>query len=572
MLDFYPEKTYIFLMYLSSVKRLIVIHFAALVVWGVPTEARAEYKGADTSLITGSLKKELAKLVSQLKKLPKNTREAFFAEELGLPYMPTGASAVHSSQYYGTSTDRGAIYISTSGRERDWTSDFKAVPWSKWEACKLQCRSLGREAVLGSFSKEVTRLIHATMKAYMKAMPPVLKDAWLSEKTGLLYGRDGKNPYGEDVTIFSRSGVRATCRDVNSKYAYFTDSQGNEHNLYAVWVSLERQWRQRWRDLHLCAYLVGDDEALGLFSKDIEALKASRSAVGTPDPVDVSPSSTPTDTDSATASSISSSSTTSSVAGAKDAASDLWAQLSPEEREQYLAEYFNLYFWANEYTDPYNVKRRWVNPRGQYVGTDNQIHDYQNRFDIYKDYWHRKLPETQAYYALRDWLGRQNSESILAENRKVVEQLAANNARYVFVSLPTELRDALLADAAGLVYSKNDPKSSPFSSNVYTTNMGKIVRCRSFTDSLAYYVDSNEHSHAWTELSPYKDAHEYRWALLHCCMQLLGRQKFLALFPEEVSKLRSAFSAVTGRKVPLVPADDAKTSSPPDTAMGSRSL
>ena len=547
-------------MSLLSLNRYVVLPFAALVVWGVPTQARAEYKGPDSSLITGSLKKELAKLVSQLKKLPKNTREAFFSEELGLPYMPTGSSAVHSSQYYGTSTGRGAIYIGTSGRERDWTSDFKAVPWSKWEACKTQCRTLGREAVLGAFSKEVTRLIHATMKAYLRDMPSVLKDAWLSEKLGLLYGRDGKNPYGREVSFTGKSGIQVTCIDTNSRDAYYIDSQGNEHNLHEVWVSFERLWRQRWRDLYMCAYLVGDEEALGLFTKDIEALKAARAAAGAPAPVEVSPSSAPADTGSTAGT------------GAKDAAADLWTQLTPEDREQYLAEYFNLYFWANEYTDPYNSNRRWVNPRGQYIGTDNQVHDYQNRFDIYKDYWLRKLPETQAYYALRDWLGRQNPESILAENRKVVEQLAENNARYIFVTLPTELRDAMLADAAGLVYSKSNPKASPFSSNVYTTSMGKILRCRSFTDSQACFVDSNGLAHEWTELSPYKGTHEYRWALLHCCMQILGRQKFLALFPEEVGKLRSAFSAVTGRKVPLVPADDAKTPSSSDTAMGSRSL
>ena len=502
---------------------------------------------------------EITKGTNAIKALPPYGRECMIAETMGLMISPSHDSA------YGLNVKneagerfhpvyKDAQFINNNGKlcnfykVLDEIKNKKTIGKSNrqaWVEAKQAMASSTAETLFASFEKDVTKLALATAKYYLKSLSPKLRDAWFA-----LYGDMAYAPNGNDALYTEKSGKRFGTIDFKQMYtereaqkdALFTDSTGDQYKLNEVWEKLKKQpgVDKKLRLITWCSNLIGVNDILALYPKEVKAMKkyytqAKKQLKEAPQEAAEESKAQPP----------------APAAGDEIITQATWAGIPQDSKDKYLTEYFNLYFTPDKAADPYNHLYRRMDAPGRTMGSDNVMLDYNYNASI--ESWNRGgigTPGTAFGNRIRAWLKQQGEASILNDNKKNIELLAANNLIYLLGQMPQTLSDAFLADVAGLVYTGNGTKAYPYTRKSYITKMKKEAQYRGFDNPLPQFVDTKGNKRSWKELNFYMDTWEYRWAVCHICAQLMGREQTLALVPEQVEKLRQQYRKATSNEAP----------------------
>lgn len=244
-------------------------------------------------------KDEVRKGVAALRGLSVTGRQACIAERLGLLFSLADASAYAGSPKY-QDNDRvhfyevipAARFVGSNGKVYNFYGEMHAA-WEKksktkngydlWVASKRAIGMVGDEALFISFASEITKMVQQMAKYHLKAMPQQLREAWLAEYGRLLYLPDGGEAYGEPSKKERRGTFHLQHKivDLSPKDdAVFTDSQGRQLQFKQVLAEHFAQQRNAWawENMCWCAALVGEEDILRLFPKEMKQLAKMRPA------------------------------------------------------------------------------------------------------------------------------------------------------------------------------------------------------------------------------------------------------------------------------------------------------
>lgn len=366
--------------------RIFVLCFSVAL---MPGPLHAAFKGGDTSIIKGKQKQKLKAAVSAVKSMPRIAREAFYAEMLGLSYKPDGAEAMKASSQGNSSTYRGSRFVGTDGKEHDWISEYSTTSSDKWEKAKALCKEVDVNTALAAFSGDITKMIHRTAKSLLDSMPVELRDCWLSEVGGLMYMKDGTPGYtGKDHVDRSEAGYDVPHPAI-AHGALFTDTKGEERDIYKLLGVHEKKWLRRYNVLHACAMLVGKEEILNLYADEMKLMsRFHRKRTADADPDAPPPPSTET------------------AASLKN-----WPEGA---REAFLAERLGLCFMPGSTEAAYD-HRSWVRHGAHYIGADGKEYDFWKRSEMQTD-----RSEWERVCRLYD---REKHENVMSDMEAAVAQL-----------------------------------------------------------------------------------------------------------------------------------------------------
>lgn len=366
--------------------RLFVVFFSVALMLD---PLHAAFKGGDTSIIKGKQKQKLKAAVSAVKSMPRIAREAFYAEMLGLSYKPDGSEAIKASSQGNSSTYRGSRFVGTDGKEHDWISEYSTTSSDKWEKAKALCKEVEVNTALAAFSSDITKMIRRTAKSLLDSMPTELRDCWLSEVGGLMYMPEGTAAYtGKDHVDRSEAGYDVPHPAI-AHGALFTDTKGEEHDVYKLLGVHEKKWLRRYNVLHTCAMQVGKEEILNLYPEEMKIMsKHHMKRTGDADPDAPPPPATET-----------------------AASLKTWPE---EAREAFLAERLGLCFMPGGKESPYD-HRSWVRRGAHYIGIDGQEYDFWQRSEVQSD-----RNEWERVCRLYD---REKHEEVMADMEKEAGQL-----------------------------------------------------------------------------------------------------------------------------------------------------
>ena len=243
-------------------------------------------------------KDEVRKGLQAMKSLPKIAREAIIAEKLALLFLTSGEGAYgdeHLAGEHGTKwfdVKSQAKFMSSSGKLTDYHQVLNEVRkkklqgtegWDVWVHAKQGICAVGEEVIFSSYVADVTKMVQQTAKRHLNSVPQILRDAWLAEWGGLLFMPDGSSAYDSPKptkkygTFSAKKEFAMVCRKPG---AQFIDSKGEQKDADAVWKEHVKNVRNEkilfsacW-----CAGLIGAEDILSLFPKEVKAMKAAAKA------------------------------------------------------------------------------------------------------------------------------------------------------------------------------------------------------------------------------------------------------------------------------------------------------
>lgn len=357
---------------------------------------RAEYK--PTVNVEDYPKEHIRKGVAMLKALPVLGRECCIAEKMGLLFSASGESGYtgnmqtnesEHTNYYEVKKD--GLFIGSNGKAYRFYDEMHAA-WDKktmgksnkdiWRDAKQAIGATGEDAIFSSFAKDVTKLAQQTAKYHLKALPAKVRDAWLAQYGGLLYMPDGANAYNGERSYRRYGTVSVKQQLVVHEFksdALFTDSKGEELNVSEVMSELAKTTKVRGALEHAtwCASLVGEDDILCLFPKEMKAMRKfardaqKRLAEKTETAVKE----------------VSSEEQSLSAARLR--------QIPQTTREAILAEFLELTFMPNgEY--PLD-SRKWTRQGAHFIGSDGKEYDFWHEHDLISgDLWSQIIQSIKA--------------------------------------------------------------------------------------------------------------------------------------------------------------------------------
>lgn len=260
---------------------------------------------------------------NRLDVLPQDVRDCFIAQMAELLYMPDGKDAytgrVKSTRANGTDIDmeykeahNGAKFVDSNGVVQDYydmvgnrRSSREIYPRA-WDLASLCGSLIGMEEVLRLYPDELKAMRkyrkdvethgepqitkkHQNETAQVKkpeavrsvsalrAMPKLMREAYLAERMGLCFMASGAAAYEDRWVILTREGMRVRCYPAKSG-ARFVDSKGKENTLQTCQekkaanpTGVERLKRVA-ADVVRGLYGSDEEAVLDSFSKDIEDL------------------------------------------------------------------------------------------------------------------------------------------------------------------------------------------------------------------------------------------------------------------------------------------------------------
>ena len=240
------------------------------------TPAEAAYKPKITSKMGGQFTKDVQKVVTTLKSMPKPARWFFIVEKLGFLFMPPNGEIGNRSET--GNMRKGAHFIGIDGMEYDGEAEFKTQPWEKWKYSVENLDRLGRENIFSKLSSEVTALALANAKYHLEKLAeeqPERRDMYLAYLAKLCYLPDGKSPYEKMVTKTAPHKQPIRCYELGGKGCKFVDTEGTEHNFDDITRKYASLGGNRWEILNVCAHHVGAKDILALCPDEVKKLRAN---------------------------------------------------------------------------------------------------------------------------------------------------------------------------------------------------------------------------------------------------------------------------------------------------------
>lgn len=239
------------------------------------TPAEAAYKPKITSKMGGQAMKEVQKAVATLKAMPKPIRWTFYAEKLGLLFMPPNGRIGHNDN---GSMLNGSRFIGVDGMGYDAMSEIKSVSWDAWGVCCNVIVRVGLEVLFSKLSSEVTAFVLENAKFQLEKMAeeqPEMRDMYLAYLAKLCYLPDGKSPYGKLSTKTGPHKQPIQYYELGGKDCKFVDTEGSEHNFDDITRKYASLGGDRWTILNVCTHHVGAKDILALFPDEVKKLRAN---------------------------------------------------------------------------------------------------------------------------------------------------------------------------------------------------------------------------------------------------------------------------------------------------------
>ena len=471
--------------------------------------ATAAYKPENVPTLKGDSKKQLSQALSALKALPRFTREAILADMLGLTFTANGNSAKSSNgEQSGAS-----LFIGSDAKRHEYWADARKVSSGKWsEAWELVSRN-SREAVLAPYAKDITRLVLRNAKHHLNNMPEPLRDAWLAYTADLLYLPGGQSAYTGEEFYTIDNGTKLTVKSYDAR-ATFMDTTGQQGNVKELVTQYNKLWFRRWLILCNCVQLVGKDDILALFPKELEALikhHESKALADHIDPQQIHLPEPPPGTDPAKV----------------QKAQEFLKTCPLETREALMADMLQLTFTTTGESS--SASNGWRVGSAYYFGTDDNKHLY---WDGTRLIGSNKWSDAWAH------INSAGMDALLHACSAEVYRLILSNAKGHLASMPPALRDAWLADAAELLTLPNGKSAYTGQEAMYESEKGLKIPHKEY-DIQARYVDSTGKERLMaTTLSAHESVWGRRIVLLYRCASIIGAEKILETFANDVAALR----------------------------------
>lgn len=242
-------------------------------------------------------KEDVKKGMQAMRLLTKNAREAVIAEKMALLFLLSGESAYgeerhsseHGTKYFEVKPE--AKFMSSSGKMLDFNQELNTfrkkkftnnTGWDIWVQAKQGICAVGEDVIFTAFANDVTKITQQTAKRHLKAVPAKLREAWLAQWGGMLFMPDGSDAYDtpEPMKKYATfSAKREFAMNKRKPGAKFIDTEGKEQDADAVWAmhtkserNLKIMFSASW-----CAGIIGADDILALFPKEVKALRANHS-------------------------------------------------------------------------------------------------------------------------------------------------------------------------------------------------------------------------------------------------------------------------------------------------------
>ena len=204
---------------MEKMKKLCSVAIATLAFGAICLPpAEAAYKPKITSKMGGQAVKDVQKVVATLKAMPKPLRWTFYAESMGLLFMPPNGRIGHKDN--GNILD-GSHFIGVDGMEYDAKAEYNARPsGGVWTFCAGNTDRLGREVIFSKLSYEVTAFVLENAKYQLEKMAeeqPERRDLYLAYLAKLCYLPDGKSPYEKLGTRIDPHKQPIQCYDLGGE-------------------------------------------------------------------------------------------------------------------------------------------------------------------------------------------------------------------------------------------------------------------------------------------------------------------------------------------------------------------
>ena len=312
------------------------------------------------------------KAASVVKSMQYPIRWTFFAEKMGLCFMPPNGGVGHVGN---GSFAYGSHFIGGDGIEYDansQTAHFSKEMWNEWAFCATNLERFGREAVFSKLPNDMAEFILQNAKYHldkMAAEQPERRDMYLAYLAKLCYLPDGKSPYNGSLVKSWEWVPQQSIQlyAIENKGCKFIDTEGVEWSYDAVHKKYKFLNGTRWSILNLCAHHLGADAILALYPKEVKKLrlydeqrrKGAYKPKTAPATVKRSQAQGPKPN-------------TATAARLRE-----WPQRA---REAWIVERLQLAF-SKDGSLPYDY-RGWTRGEARYIGTDGKEHGWWQDFDI----------------------------------------------------------------------------------------------------------------------------------------------------------------------------------------------
>ena len=521
--------------------------------------AEAAYKPKISSKMGGQAMKDVQKVVSALKAMPKPVRWTFYAEKLGLLFMPPNATNGHNSEGYMRD---GAHFIGVDGMEYDAKAEYIARPQNPdtWNIlCGPSLARLGREVVFSKLSSDVTAFVLENAKYHLEKMAeemPEIRDLYLAFIAKLCYQTDGKSPYDTLVTLTdpSPNKQKFQVHEIGGRGCKFVDTQGVEHEYDDVCKKyVTHVAGGRWFIMHVLTNLVGRKDILALCPDEVKKLRANYKkkmqelGAGATEPKEDNEEETSEPSEKAESLAAKLGVTYRSKTNAdrmggqfkKDLQSvrKYLGSLSKSQRWFFMAERLGLLFMPQN--GAVGVQDSgWYIVGAHFIGANGLEYDAHAELDVINNKGTRS--EWNKYTDITERLGR---EVIFSQFPEEVAELVLQNAKYQLDKLAEEYpeaREAILARIAQLEYLPDG--QSQYVLKQWKWGRGNVVNEYMLLSSSIYsfhYMDTEGKEQRTADVCDRMNTG--RWTILLICAHHLGKDAILALCPEEVKKLRANY-------------------------------
>ena len=537
-------------MSINMMRRYGSVALAALALGAVCLPpADAAYKPKITSKMAGQAVKDVQKVVTTLKSMPKPARWFFIVEKLGFLFMPPNGEIGNRSET--GNMRKGSHFIGIDGMEYDAEAEFKTQPWEKWKYSVENLDRLGRENIFSKLSSEVTALALANAKYHLEKLAeeqPERRDMYLAYLAKLCYLPDGKSPYEKMVTRTGPNKQPFQYYSLGGKGCLFVDTEGTEHKYDDVNAKYASLSGDRWTILNVCAYHVGRKDILGLYPEEVKKLrdnykkKMKELGGSTTEPKEdkaEEPSKPSVKAESLAAKlgvTYRSKMNTDRMGGQlkKDlqSAVSYLKSLPKTIRWCFIAERMGLLFFPQDGGFGHN-EYGWIQTGSHFIGANGL--EYDSKAEACAQ------PTGAAWVIntkLTDRLGR---DVVFSQFPNEVAELILQNAKYQLDKLAEEYpeaRDAILARIAQLEY-RSDGKS-PYILKPSKWGGTNVVNEYVLSNTDVYhYIDTEGKEQRTGDV--YDRMNKGRWAILIISAHHLGADAILALCPEELKKLRANY-------------------------------
>ena len=474
---------------------IVIAFFLALN--ATSTAAPASSKTTGANRLTAEQRKQLTSAQRRINTFPRDSKEAFICEQLGLCFKRDGCQGMRCDNGKpGTWND--AFFVNSSGRATNWGEAHNACDMEKWDRAYRAFAKVETELALAPFKKDADKAARNTARYLLKTMPNELRWAILASMAKLVYGEDGACACLDDETQQTMEcGIPVTIRTHERKNVFYVDPAGNTHELNELYNKDGGKKWWRWEQvLWRCENLIGTKALLALYAAEIDKMRSNykEQASEAEKKFEIK------------------------LKGMLSAADDLLSPLSTEERQAFIAEAVGLYY-KHPHEAGFNGTYQWLDPNVKIYLCDGKITG--------------GLKGTGDTRPARDFLHDIPHAALLEHFHEEVFLMATFMAKDRFESMPPLLREALRAEFADqLTTHDGKPAVDGMTSiNIQAANHWvRIPRANVLKDK-AYFVDSTGKEYPYSSITKFDALYKQTICLAYLCAHILGKEEILKLIP-----------------------------------------